>query len=45
MGVLADAVSRHLPDQREALHLSFALADTDRLEHLLRMAGFRDVRV
>jgi len=42
---LADALSRHLPDQREALHLSFALADTERLEHLLRMAGFRDVRV
>jgi ubiquinone/menaquinone biosynthesis C-methylase UbiE len=44
-GVLADALSHHLPDQREALHLSFALADTDRLEHLLRRAGFRDVRV
>jgi ubiquinone/menaquinone biosynthesis C-methylase UbiE len=44
-GVLADALSSHLPDQREALHLSFALADTDRLEHLLRMAGFRDVLV
>jgi hypothetical protein len=44
-GVLADALSRHLPDQREVLHLSFALADTVRLEHLLRMAGFRDVRV
>ena len=44
-GVFADALSRHLPDQREALHLSFALADPERLEHLLRMAGFRDVRV
>jgi ubiquinone/menaquinone biosynthesis C-methylase UbiE len=44
-GVFADALSRHLPDQREALHLSFALADTERLEHLLRTAGFRDVRV
>jgi ubiquinone/menaquinone biosynthesis C-methylase UbiE len=44
-GVLADTLSRHLPDQREALHLSFALADVARLEHLLRMAGFRDVRV
>jgi ubiquinone/menaquinone biosynthesis C-methylase UbiE len=44
-GVLADALSRHLPDQREALHLSFALADPERLEHLFRMAGFRDVRV
>src|SRR5215831_10766384 len=44
-GVLADALSRHLPDQRQALHLSFALADADRLEHLLRLADFRDVRV
>jgi ubiquinone/menaquinone biosynthesis C-methylase UbiE len=44
-GALADALSHHLPDEREALHLSFALADPDRLEHLLRMAGFRDVRV
>jgi ubiquinone/menaquinone biosynthesis C-methylase UbiE len=44
-GVLADALSRHLPEQREALHLGFALADPERLEHLLRMAGFRDVRV
>lgn len=35
-GVLADALSRHLPDQRRALQLSFALADADRLEHLLQ---------
>src|SRR5213593_3780411 len=42
-GVLADTLSCHLPDQRAALHLSFALADPERLEHLLRMAGFRDV--
>jgi hypothetical protein len=45
VGILADTLSRHLPDQREALHLGFALADPERLEHLLRMAGFRDVRV
>jgi ubiquinone/menaquinone biosynthesis C-methylase UbiE len=44
-GVLAEALSRHLPEQREVLHLTFALADTERLAHLLRMAGFRDVRV
>jgi ubiquinone/menaquinone biosynthesis C-methylase UbiE len=44
-GVLADALARHLPDQREALHLSFSLADTEQLEHLLRMADFRGVRV
>ena len=44
-GVLAEALSRHLPEQRDTLHLTFALADTERLTHLLRMAGFRDVRV
>jgi len=44
-GVLADTLGRHLPDQRDALHLSFALADPAQLERLLRMAGFRDVRV
>src|SRR5215510_4779538 len=44
-GAFADTLSRHLPDQREALHLSFALADPERLDHLLRMAGFRDVQV
>jgi ubiquinone/menaquinone biosynthesis C-methylase UbiE len=44
-GILADALSRHLPDQRDVLHLSFALADPDRLDNLLRAAGFRDVRV
>lgn len=44
-GVLADTLSRYVPDQRNALHLSFALADTDRLEHLFCWAGFRDVSV
>ena len=44
-GVLADTLSRYLPDQREALHLSFALADPGRLDRMFRMAGFRDVRV
>jgi hypothetical protein len=44
-GVFAHALSRHLPEQREALHLSFALADPEQLEHLLRTVGFRDVRV
>jgi ubiquinone/menaquinone biosynthesis C-methylase UbiE len=44
-GVLADTLSRHLPEQREALHLGLALADTERLEHLFRTAGFRDVQV
>jgi ubiquinone/menaquinone biosynthesis C-methylase UbiE len=44
-GVLADTLSHYLPDQRDALHLGFALADTERLEHLFKIAGFRDVRV
>jgi SAM-dependent methyltransferase len=44
-GVLAAALSRQLPEQRETLHLTFALADAERLTHLLRLAGFRDVRV
>ena len=44
-GALADALSRHLPDQRHVLHLSFALADAAHLEGLLRRASFRDVRV
>src|SRR5918911_53214 len=44
-GVLADTLSRHLPEQRAALHLGFALAETERLAHLFSMTGFRDVRV
>ena len=44
-GVLAEALSRQLPAQRDTLHLTFALADTERLAHLLKIAGFRDVRV
>jgi len=44
-GVLAEALSRHLPEQRDVLHLTFALADTERLAYLLRMAGFRDLHV
>jgi ubiquinone/menaquinone biosynthesis C-methylase UbiE len=44
-GVLADALGRRLPEQRATLHLSFALADPERLERLLQAAGFRDVRV
>jgi ubiquinone/menaquinone biosynthesis C-methylase UbiE len=44
-GVLAEALSRQLPEQRDTLHLTFALADPERLAHQLKMAGFRDVRV
>jgi SAM-dependent methyltransferase len=44
-GVLADALSQHLPDQRAALYSPAALADPVRLELLLLTAGFRDVAV
>jgi SAM-dependent methyltransferase len=44
-GILADALSRHVPDQREALGLSFSLAARGRLESMLSTAGFREVRV
>jgi hypothetical protein len=44
-GILADAISRFLPEQREVLYLSFALADPKRLEQLPASAGFRDIRV
>ena len=44
-GVFAEALSRQLPAQRDTLHLSFALAAPERLAHLLKMAGFRDVHV
>jgi hypothetical protein len=44
-GILADALSRFIPEQRNILHLSFALADPKRLEDMLAEAGFRDIRV
>jgi ubiquinone/menaquinone biosynthesis C-methylase UbiE len=44
-GILADTLSRYLPTQREMLHLSFSLPIAERLEGMLRMAGFRDVAV
>jgi ubiquinone/menaquinone biosynthesis C-methylase UbiE len=44
-GILADVLSRFLPTQRDVLHLSFALADPNRLEGMLAEAGFRDIRV
>jgi hypothetical protein len=43
-GILADALSRFLPDLRDILYLSFSLNDP-RLEDLLTGAGFRDIRV
>lgn len=44
-GVLADVLSRYLPDQRDVFHLSFALADAGHLERLMATAGFRETNV
>jgi ubiquinone/menaquinone biosynthesis C-methylase UbiE len=44
-GVVADVLSQFVPEQRDLLYLSFALADANRLEHMLASAGFREVRV
>ena len=44
-GVLAETLSRYLPEQRDALHLSFALADATQLAGLFTAAGFHDVHV
>jgi ubiquinone/menaquinone biosynthesis C-methylase UbiE len=44
-GILADVLSRFLPEQRDIIHLSFALADLNRLESLFANAGFSDIRV
>ena len=44
-GVLAETLSQYLPDQRDVLHLSSALADAGRLQQLLATAGFREISV
>jgi ubiquinone/menaquinone biosynthesis C-methylase UbiE len=44
-GVLADVLSQFVPEQRDLLRLSFALADAGRLETMFVSAGFREVRV
>jgi ubiquinone/menaquinone biosynthesis C-methylase UbiE len=44
-GVLAEALSRQIPAQRDVLHLSFALSDPVGLAGLFRAAGFREIRV
>jgi ubiquinone/menaquinone biosynthesis C-methylase UbiE len=44
-GVLADTLSRYLPDNRDQLHLSFVLADAVRLERMFGVAGFREITV
>jgi ubiquinone/menaquinone biosynthesis C-methylase UbiE len=44
-GILADAISRFVPDLRNVLYLSFSLSDPTRLEGLLTDAGFHKIRV
>jgi ubiquinone/menaquinone biosynthesis C-methylase UbiE len=44
-GLLADALSRELPEERDALYRPSALADANRLHALLAGAGFSDVSV
>jgi SAM-dependent methyltransferase len=44
-GILADVLSRFLPEQRDIINLSFALADPIRLEGLFADAGFRDIHI
>jgi ubiquinone/menaquinone biosynthesis C-methylase UbiE len=44
-GILADVLSRVVPEQRDLLHLSFSLADANRLQHMFASAGFREVQV
>jgi ubiquinone/menaquinone biosynthesis C-methylase UbiE len=44
-GLLADALSAHFKDQRDAVYAPSALADPVRLERLLAGAGFRDASV
>jgi hypothetical protein len=43
--VLAETLSRFLPERRNVLYLSWALADQVRLEKLFADANFRDIRV
>ena len=44
-GFLAEAIARRLPEKRNMLMASFALADAKRVEMLFRGAGFVNVRV
>lgn len=44
-GILAECLSRRLPEHVRTIGLSFSLADSARLERLLIAAGFHDVRV
>ena len=42
---LAEAIARHLPENRDILMASWSLSDAKRLEELFRAAGFSDVGV
>jgi SAM-dependent methyltransferase len=44
-GVLANTLSKRLPDMARELQLSFSLADPGRLENLLNGAGFGEIYV
>ena len=44
-GVLAEILSRYLPDQQNVLNLSFALADAEGLQRSMEGAGFQEIRV
>src|SRR5262245_57853946 len=44
-GLLAEALGRRIPEQRQVINLSFALADQRRLCSLFIEAGFQDVHV
>jgi ubiquinone/menaquinone biosynthesis C-methylase UbiE len=44
-GIFADVVSRYVPERRDLLHLSFALAGAARLERMFLAAGFQNVTV
>jgi ubiquinone/menaquinone biosynthesis C-methylase UbiE len=44
-GIFADVVSRYVPERRDLLHLSFALADAGRLERMFFATGFQNVTV
>jgi ubiquinone/menaquinone biosynthesis C-methylase UbiE len=44
-GIFADAVSAYVPERRDLLHLSFALAEADRLQRMFVTAGFQNVQI
>jgi SAM-dependent methyltransferase len=45
IGILAEALSRHAPAQRDDLRVPFSLSDPGVLEGLLVRAGFQEVRI